>query len=249
MLYSLRQWLMRRLRAYPAIEQPLRQIYRYLRHKPQTLEGLIHGRLSGMAQVFFVQVGSNDGTHGDPISHFIRHEPRWRGIFVEPVPDIFKRLKAHYGNAPRFAYENVLVGDSSAPRKFYYVSEHAKQALGDAAPYWYDQLGSFDRQHIVKHLDGLLEPYIIEVELPCLPLMALLERNAVHQLDLLHIDTEGFDYEVLKQLDFSRFRPAVVLYEHKHLSAATRAEAETLLLAQGYQLRRRVDDTLALQPR
>lgn len=28
-------------------------------------------------------------------------------------------------------------------------------------PVWYDQLGSFDRQHIVKHLDGRLEPFIV----------------------------------------------------------------------------------------
>lgn len=248
MLYRLRSWLGRRLRAYPGLEQPLRRIYRRLKNEPQTLEGLIHQRLRGMKQVFFVQVGSNDGTHGDPISNFIRRERRWEGIFIEPVPEIFQRLKAHYGAEPRFAYENVLIGESHEPRKFYYVSEQAKQELGDAAPYWYDQLGSFDRQHIIKHLNGLLEPYIVEVELSCVPLSDLLARHQVRQLDLLHIDTEGYDYEVLKQLDFKRYQPAVILFEHKHLSEASRLAAEALLREQGYQLRRRVDDTLAVFP-
>ena len=227
----------------------LRRIYRRLTRGPQSLEGLIHRRLRGLSSVFFVQVGSNDGNHGDPISSFIRRERRWSGIFVEPVPEIFRRLKLSYGPDPRFIYENVLIGTSREPTKFYYVDERAKQDLGDAVPYWYDQLGSFNRNHIVKHLNGLLEPYIVEAELPSVPLPELLDRNQVKHIDLLHIDTEGFDYEVLMQFDFERFRPAVVLYEHKHLNPELRSKAQELLQGYGYTLRPRTDDTLALQPR
>ncbi len=30
--------------------------------------------------------------------------------------------------------------------------------------------------------------------------------------------TEGYDYEVLKQIDLERFRPSLVIYEYIHLS-------------------------------
>ena len=30
----------------------------------------------------------------------------------------------------------------------------------------------------------------------------MLERNWITKVDLLHIDTEGYDYEVIKQVDF-----------------------------------------------
>ena len=42
--------------------------------------------------VFFVQVGANDGVQSDPINHFVS-EYGWRGILVEPQPAIFKKLK------------------------------------------------------------------------------------------------------------------------------------------------------------
>ena len=246
---SLKGRLVQRLQEHPSLYKKLRHVWRRFTQGPQSLEGMIGQRLKGLPSVFFVQVGSNDGNHGDPISRFIRRERRWSGIFVEPVPDIFKRLKASYGPDPRFVYENTLIGSSSEPVNFYYVSERAKQELGDAVPYWYDQLGSFDRQHIVKHLDGLLAPYIIEAKLPSIRLPALLARNAVQHIDLLHIDTEGYDYEVLTQFDFERFRPAVVLYEHKHLKPELHAKAEALLKGYGYVLRPHIGDTLALQPR
>lgn len=246
---SLKGRIVQRLQRNPALYKKLRYAWRRITQGPQSLKGMIRQRLKGLPTVFFVQIGSNDGNHGDPISGFIRRERRWSGIFVEPVPDIFKRLKASYGPDPRFIYENVLIGTSPEPAKFYYVSERAKQELGDAVPYWYDQLGSFDQQHIAKHLDGLLVPYIVEAELPSVPLPAMLARNGVQHIDLLHIDTEGYDYEVLKQFDFERFRPAVVLYEHKHLKPELRAQAQALLKGYGYILRPRIDDTLALQPR
>ncbi|MES2884641.1 MAG: FkbM family methyltransferase [Pseudomonadota bacterium] len=246
---SLKGRLVQRLREHPVLYKKLRLIWRRITQGPQSLKGMIRQRLKGLPTVFFVQIGSNDGNHGDPISGFIRRERRFSGIFVEPVPEIFKRLKLSYGPDPRFVYENVLIGSSTEPVNFYYVSERAKQELGDAVPYWYDQLGSFDKQHIAKHLDGLLVPYIIEARLPSVPLPTLLARNAVQHIDLLHIDTEGYDYEVLTQFDFDRYRPAVVLYEHKHLTPELRSKAQALLKAYGYVLRPRVDDTLALQPR
>lgn len=249
MMGSLMGQFVQRLQAHPVLYKKLRHVWRRITQGPQSLEGMIGQRLKGLPSVFFVQVGSNDGNHGDPISRFIRRERRWSGIFVEPVPEIFERLKRSYGPDPRFIYENVLIGSSAEPVNFYYVSERAKQELGDAVPYWYDQLGSFDRQHIVKHLDGLLVPYIVEAKLPSVSLPALLARNAVQHIDLLHIDTEGYDYEVLAQFDFDRFRPAVVLYEHKHLKPELRAKAQELLKGYGYILRPRIDDTLALQAR
>lgn len=239
--------LLAALRRYPKAYARLR--YLYLRHVRghRLLHEEIQGALAGLRQVYFVQVGSNDGTQGDPIHHLVTRHRQWRGIFIEPVPFLFARLKANYGDDARFVFENVAIGEQRGHAQFYYVSEAAKEALGERLPYWYDQLGSFDRNHIVKHLDGLLEPYIVAVELPCVPVQDILDRNAVTRVDLLHIDTEGYDYHVLSQFDFARYCPAVVLYEHKHLSAAVREQAQALMCSHGYQLYVRGADTLAIR--
>ncbi|MEL6355387.1 MAG: hypothetical protein AAFQ37_00490, partial [Bacteroidota bacterium] len=34
------------------------------------------------------------------------------------------------------------------------------------------------------------------------------------------IDTEGYDWKVLQQLELDRYQPCFILYEHKHLAVA-----------------------------
>ena len=59
------------------------------------LEALAYGGKN----VFFIQVGSNDATHNDPLRRFIL-ERGWRGLMIEPVPHVFERLKRNYANRP-----------------------------------------------------------------------------------------------------------------------------------------------------
>jgi len=199
--------------------------------------------------VFFVQVGSNDGLQGDPIHEFIMQNKSWSGIFIEPVRFLFERLRQNYQNADRFIFENVAISTEIGKRNFYYVSEKAKSELGSALPYWHDQLGSFDRNHIAKTLDGMLEPYIVEEEIECVPLEQVLDRNQVITIDLLHIDTEGFDYKVLSQLNLKKYHPLIILFEHNLLSPDELEKARSLLKNAGYKLFEYGADTLALSTR
>ncbi len=203
--------------------------------------------LSKQPSVFFIQVGANDGLHRDPIHDLIGNNPNWKGIFIEPVRFLFERLRLNYANQDRFVFENVAVATEKGMARFYYVAEDAKEKLGPQLPIWYDQLGSFDRNHILKHLEGKLEPYIVETQVECVPLQEILDRNGVTELDLLHVDTEGFDYKVLAQVDFNRYRPRVVLYEHEHLSMEERQKAASLLNGSGYQVTQYEGDTLAIR--
>lgn len=225
-----------------------RRVYRWLR--PTThmvVQRQLRRALGSREDVVFVQVGSNDGLHNDPLRDFVLASPGWRGVFIEPVPFIFERLRANYADAARFSFENVAIGtgDGPAATPFYYVSAAARAALGDELPAWFDQLGSFDRTHIVKHLDGKLEPYIVETEVETVPLQVVLDRNDVTRLDLVHIDTEGFDYDVLVQIDLARYRPAAVLYEHRHLDIDKQRAAVTYLAQHGYSCTVYDGDTLA----
>lgn len=203
--------------------------------------------LSGYPNLFFLQVGSNDGRFGDPIAPLIHKHADWKGIFVEPVPYAFDGLKRHYQSADRFTFEQLAVGDEFEDKKFYYVSEKAKDALGDELPPWYDQLGSFERDHILKHLDGRLAPYIIEAPVQCVPLRHLLEKNAVKKIDFLHIDTEGFDYRILRQFDIAKYRPKAILFEHKHLLPMEVKQAYQSLLGHHYDITVLNGDTLAVR--
>ena len=206
-------------------------------HESTGLQQDIGNILKRKRNVFFVQVGSNTGSEGDPIHDLIISHSRWSGMFIEPVKYAFDKLKGNYGEASRFIFENVAISTKTEARKFFYVGEAAKTNLAEQIPSWYDQLGSFDKNHIIKHLNGVLEPYIIEEEVECMSLAQILAKHQVTSVDLLHIDTEGFDYEVLKQINFEEHQPAVVLYEHQHLSVQDRINAEKLLTLRGYDLK------------
>lgn len=163
-----------------------------------------------------VQIGSNDGKTGDPLHTLLYKNKQWNALFVEPVPYLFDRLKANYSNPERFRFENAAVG-AQEQLTFYWVDPKAKDHLPDL-PYWYDQLGSFNKQHIVEQLDGVLEPFILSNEVESITLQSLLSRHQVIQLDILHIDTEGHDWKILSQLNQETHTPKFILYEANHLS-------------------------------
>ena len=238
----------KRLEGYPFVFRFLRKIYRALYPAPvqiSILESSILKKLERKESIFFVQVGSNDGMQGDPLHNIIVTNSNWKGIFIEPVGFLFERLKKNYENSNRFIFENQAIAPSKGMLEFFYVSEKAKAELGDELPYWYDQLGSFDKNHILKHLDGVLEPYILSEGIQTTPLSDILDKHKVTTIDLIHIDTEGYDYKVLSTIDFSRFKPSVILYEHMHLSDVESKSAESLLNKNGYSCVQYGGDTLA----
>ena len=57
---------------------------------------------------FFVQIGANDGVRNDPLWETVTRL-RLRGLLVEPVPDLFARLKANYSDCPNLLFEQAAV--------------------------------------------------------------------------------------------------------------------------------------------
>jgi FkbM family methyltransferase len=190
-----------------------------------------------------VQIGSNNGKSGDPIYRLIQQRKGWKGLFVEPVPYLFHQLKANYGNNPRFKFENSVINQGESV-SFYWVNPKAKECMPNL-PSWYDQLGSFNKSHITSLISGI-EPFIEETSLNGISINSLLSKHDITSIDLLHIDTEGYDYKILSQLDLQKFRPRIILYERKHLSSEE-ATSAIKFLKPFYQLYNLGGDTIAVQ--
>ena len=77
-------------------------------------------------------------------------------------------------------------------------------------------------------------------------LAGLLEKHGFKGLDFLQIDAEGFDYEIIKSIDFAATRPRFINYEYV-LLGADRAACRALLLEKGYGLLDQRQDTLAIR--
>jgi FkbM family methyltransferase len=185
----------------------------------------------------FVKVGANDGITGDSISDILLADERWKGLLIEPVPSCFQALRKNFSDARRFQLEQVAIGTARGEAVFYFVDPAAARAIPDL-PSWFDQLGSFDKNHILKHLNGALAPFIVEQRVPVRRLDDVLRENNIQQVHFLQIDAEGFDYEVLKTVNFAGAAPAAILAEHRHLGGHDRVALLELLREHGY----RVDD-------
>lgn len=173
-----------------------------------------------------LQIGANDGTSGDPLVRWFG-DSLWTGVLVEPVPHLANALAARYAGRPGLAIERAAIGESDGEATLYRIAEQP----GD--PAWFQQLATLDRAVLLKH--PALEERIVEERIPTLSVATLLKRHALTALDLLVIDTEGYDYRILRQFDLQTLRPVLILFEHQHLSAVDRAAAYRQLAAAGYR--------------
>ncbi len=181
--------------------------------------------------VFFVEIGANDGVSGDFLYYFVKKH-KWRGVALEPLPDIFARLQHTYRSDNNVVLLCAALAERDGAVKFYRVQP------GKGVPEICDQLGSFSRDVIVSHkrLFPGIERCIAEVEVRAVCFDTLTRQFGIDKIDVIAIDTEGYDFEVLKQIDFQRFRPGVVIYEQLHLSDAVKVESQALLMNCGYDV-------------
>lgn len=194
---------------------------------------------------YFVKVGANDGLTGDPCGDIFLRDRRWKGLLIEPVNYCAAKLMEIYADQSRFTIEQSAIGQKIARRPFFFMAQEAKEHIQEL-PDWYDQLGSFSRTHIEKHFDIDVSRFIIEKQVNVFPLSVILERRGCISPVLLHIDVEGFDYEVLKSLNFRKSHPDMILIEHKHLSASSLFSLIELLQSNRYLLFNTGSDLAAL---
>lgn len=189
---------------------------------------LLKKEFKSITELSIVQVGSNDGKTGDPIHSLVLSKPCCKVLFIEPVTSIFKKLKDNYPVNSKYIFENVAIGLTIEKKKFYYIDQGAKEKFPQL-PEWYNQLGSFKKSHIQQHFGNIINDFIIENTVPVEPLAKVLNRHSINIIDIFHIDTEGYDWHVLQQLDLDKYSPTVILFEHKHLSSESKFKATEFL--------------------
>jgi FkbM family methyltransferase len=196
----------------------------------------------------FVEIGSNDGEQHDHLRPFILAS-EWRGIMVEPVPYIFERLERSYGGHDRLVLENAAVAEEDGRLPFFHVRDASAEERA-LLPDWYDGIGSFSRDAVLGHRAEIpdIEERIVCAEVRALTFESLCRRHGVSEVDLLVIDTEGYDWRILAGIDLDTHRPRLIVYEHYHLSAADRAAASEHLRAHGYETMEEGFDTFCLDP-
>lgn len=153
----------------------------------------------------FVQVGANDGKRFDPIHHYVTAH-KWKGLVVEPIREYFEDLQRTYASEPQVICCNYAIYDDERPVTLYRADPNAN------LPEWTKGIASLNEQHSLK--SETPRDAMIAEQAQGIPLPTLLRKHGLERVDLLVVDTEGYDYHVVKMVDFDAHPPQIIRFEH-----------------------------------
>ncbi|MCB0665077.1 MAG: FkbM family methyltransferase [Saprospiraceae bacterium] len=231
--------------------------YKYIyKPKPGSLAHHLSLLSENIEDLFVVQVGANDGMTHDPIHKFIKRD-QWRGVLLEPQVPVFRKYLARlYRDQEGVEVVNAALGTNDGEASLY--------CIGFSDARWATGLASFDRSvlekafssgHVQRQVkkEGIEIPdneaeKIVEVKVPVLTVDTLVEKFDIRKIDLLQVDTEGFDFEIIKLFDLHKIKPRAISYENMHLSPQDRTACEDYLNEHNYTIRHFGGNTLAVEP-
>jgi FkbM family methyltransferase len=174
-------------------------------------ESFLYRYLAVYRTLTFLQIGANDGVMNDPIYDFnIRNKDVVSGFVLEPLPDVFELLVENYRSCPDIKPVNIAIHATQSEMTLHrvnskYSGETHKFAKG---------IASFDKDHWKK--TGLVpdSKFMEKIKVRCNSFSDFINSNNLDKLDLLLIDTEGYDYEILMSIDYLRIKPKIIRFEH-----------------------------------
>lgn len=190
--------------------------------------------------VFFVEIGANDGVANDPLYRFVK-EFGWHGVLLEPLPEIFEKLQANYAGVPNVQLLNCAIGHEDGELPFYTI--RIEEGTFRKA----HQFSSFLKSAVLsqgKYVPNVAD-LIEERKVRVLGMKSLLDQIGDRHIDVLQIDVEGFDAEVVRMIPFDRIKPTIIHYEHSMLSKDDQNDCAQRLIDQGYKLMKDGLDTTA----
>jgi FkbM family methyltransferase len=212
--------------------------YNHLAQLRPSIGLLLTYLVSQRPNLFFIQVGANDGKRDDPIHEYVERF-RLRGILIEPQPKTFESLKATYAHRPDLVLVNAAIAPVDGVANLYTVATGGENN-GSA-----DLLSSFDVGTIKKHVENWPGAVIQSVEVKTIAPSTLLANHSDGLVDMLVIDTEGYDYEALRIFDIPNLRPRIIQFEHRHLSRRDWESAVDLLVRCDYLVSYNWHNTIA----
>jgi FkbM family methyltransferase len=176
----------------------------------------------GIANPSYMDVGA-----ADPIINsntYLFYRKGCRGVLIEPNPDFCKALTSI---RPGDRTVNAGIGfDDRTEADYYMVSGSLMNTFSKD---WIDAMA-------VRHGNRDFLQKVIKMKL--LNINAVIEEYFRKAPDVISVDTEGLDFEILKSLDFNRFRPPIVCAETSSiLSKGTETPVNDLMRSKDYCIR------------
>ena len=157
-----------------------------------------------------IQIGANDGLSFDELNFFIK-KYETKSLLVEPIKENFNLLKKNYKNLDFITFENSAISINEEISYLYKVNSQHMQKYGSHIP----AIPSFDKKHLINH--GVKNQHIVSEKVNSITILDLINKHKFNNLDLLFIDTEGYDGKIVNDfLSTVNARP-IIMFEYIHI--------------------------------
>lgn len=198
------------------------------------------------SDITFIQIGAADGLMLDPYREFILRS-NMRGVLVEPLPFQFKNLQFNYRKKKEVRAINCAVAYPPQQFELFTLDEEflAKQVGKDMLALQ----ASFSRECFAESLRncGAAEcsQHIVGLTVPGRTVEDLMHDSKLPTFDCMFLDIEGYEPQVLLNLDYAMIKPKLIAYEHIHLDPRE-SRIEEHLRSLGYSVFRFSQDSVAV---
>jgi FkbM family methyltransferase len=172
---------------------------------------------------FFVDIGAHNGKTGSN-SFFFEKYRSWSGICIEPGPNEFKALTENR----KSININCCVSNYEGTSNFTYINGYSNMLSGLTENYDPKHLLRISRE--LRAFGGEQK----EIKVPVRTLGSILEEHKAYEIDYCSIDTEGSEYEIIKDFDFSKFKIKILSIENNYQDENIR----NILSENGYNFHR-----------
>jgi FkbM family methyltransferase len=163
---------------------------------------------------FFIEAGAHDGFF-ESNTYYLEKFKGWSGVLIEPIPELYHQCVKQRSKAKVF---NCALVSSDDPKS------ELKMISADTMSFVKSQGEKQDkRTELVK---TWLKPK--EITVPARTLTSILDELKVAKVNFLSLDVEGYEMNVLKGLDFKKYRPDYILMEF-FLEETKKEEVETFI--------------------
>ena len=157
-----------------------------------------------------IQIGANDGQRFDILNKYIK-KYKTNSVLIEPIKTNFNDLKKNYKKYNFVKLENAAISVHNDINYLFKVDEKFLDQYDNHVP----GITSFKKEHLLNH--GIKKKHISNEVVNSTSLKKIIKKYKFKNLDLLFIDTEGYDGKIVLDFLKEKYFNTVIIFEYIHI--------------------------------